>query len=425
MNPKDYGYWIGFRRVESKNIPQGWKYSQLREVANFRAGGSLKLTMSDYVPEGIDAYSAEGLNGKTNIQEFTGPAVIVSSIGARCGKCFYVPGAFTTLANIQVVFTNSSDLNAKFLWNVINRESFWDRYATAQPFIRPSEIKKSWIPIPPPDEQAAITSVLDGVDVAIDGALMAISKAKELKRALLQDFFYSALGVTAYADRPTKKLPMGWSLVSTDQLLASEPKNGVSPKASSQPPGIPTFSIAAIREGRVDLSSQENLKYAEVSEKIADKFRLAEGDVLITRGNANPELVGKAGRVSEFPEGCIYPDITKRVVFRKDGDNVVTPEYAVLAWNHPVIHNQVLRRAKTSNGTLKINNRDVKQIVMPVPPPGAQEQIVSITNAVESKIDAMSSKVRALERLKMSLMHDLLTGTMRVDPKLFKELNES
>ncbi len=220
MNPKDYGYWIGFRRVESKNIPQGWKYSQLREVANFRAGGSLKLTMSDYVPEGIDAYSAEGLNGKTNIQEFTGPAVIVSSIGARCGKCFYVPGAFTTLANIQVVFTNSSDLNAKFLWNVINRESFWDRYATAQPFIRPSEIKKSWIPIPPPDEQAAITSVLDGVDVAIDGALMAISKAKELKRALLQDFFYSALGVTAYADRPTKKLPMGWSLVSTDQLLA-------------------------------------------------------------------------------------------------------------------------------------------------------------------------------------------------------------
>lgn len=281
------------------------------------------------------------------------------------------------------------------------------------------------LPVPPTDEQDAIARVLNAVDAAIGRALAAVADAKGLKKALVQEFFYSALGVTAYADRPTRRLPTGWMLTPTENLLAAEPKNGVSPKTSSQPPGVATFSIAAIRDGRIDLTTRENLKYADVHEKVADKFRLAEGDVLIVRGNANTELVGKAGRVAEFPEGCIYPDITKRVVFHKVGDNVVTPEYAVLTWNHPVVHNQVLRRAKTSNGTLKINNRDVRQIVMPVPPPTEQERIVAITNAVESKIDAISLKVKALEQLKISLMHDLLTGTMRVDPKLFKELKES
>lgn len=278
------------------------------------------------------------------------------------------------------------------------------------------------LPVPLPDEQAAIARILDEVDGAIKRAREAVDNVKDLRRAVIQDFFYSALGVTAYADRPTRKLPAGWSLLLTESLLATDPKNGVSPKASAQPPGVPTFSIAAIRDGRVDLTTAANLKYAEVSNKVAEKFQLTTGDVLIVRGNANADLVGKAGRVSDFPEGCIYPDITKRVAFRVDGENTVTPEYAVLAWNHPIVHNQILRRAKTSNGTLKINNRDVKQIIMPVPSPKEQETIVSLVAAAESKIDAMNNKLKALEQLKRSLMHDLLTGTVRVDPTMIAKV---
>ena len=97
------------------------------------------------------------------------------------------------------------------------------------------------------------------------------------------------------------------------------------------------------------------------------------------------------------------------------------PELAVLAWNHPIVHNQVLRRAKTSNGTLKINNRDVKQIVMPVPPVTEQEKIVEVAAVADAKVSALANKLKALDQLKKSLMHDLLTGTVRVNPALFKE----
>jgi len=268
------------------------------------------------------------------------------------------------------------------------------------------------------DEQAAIAHVMDAMDAAIDRAQAAVAEVWKLQRAVVQEFFYSALGVTAYADHPAQKLPEGWKLTPTETLLAEDPKNGISPQASAQPPGTPTFSIAAVRDGKVDLSNASNLKYVKISERVANKFKVRTGDVLVVRGNANPDLVGKAGRVDDFPAGCIYPDITKRIVFRSEGDETVLPEYVVIAWNHPIIHNQVLRRAKTSNGTLKINNRDVRQIVMPVPPTADQQRIVDLVAAVERKAGALQRKLDVLERLKKSLMHDLLSGSVRVDPKL-------
>jgi type I restriction enzyme S subunit len=265
-----------------------------------------------------------------------------------------------------------------------------------------------------PVEQAIIAGILDAVDTALDRTRAAVERTRELKRACLQRFFYDALGETAYADRPRKRLPRGWTLLPTQRVLAEDPKNGLSPQASAQPPGIPTFSIAAIRNGRVDLETREHLKYANIGERFAEHYRIRRGDVLIVRGNANPDLVGTAGMVERFPKGCIYPEITMRLTFRSECDPMVIPGFAVLAWNHAVVHNQVLRRAKTSNGTLKINSRDVSQIVMPVPPEQEQAEICSIIRAADASIDALSAVGRAQQELKKSLMHALLTGRVRV-----------
>ena len=280
----------------------------------------------------------------------------------------------------------------------------------------PEEVftKRLLVPIPDPDEQAAIARILDAAEMALERTRAAVERAREVKRACLGDFFYEALGDVAYADRPKQALPRGWTLVPTRRLLAEDPKNGWSPESSTQPPGIPSFSIAAIRDGRVNLEGREHLKYARVEEKLAERYRVRRGDVLIVRGNASPDLVGMAGMVNDFPDGCIYPDIAMRVAFRTIGEPRVRSAFAVLAWNHPIVHNQVLRRAKTSNGTLKINSRDVNQIVVPVPPDEKQAEICGTIETVDRLIDALTAVGRAQQELKKSLMHDLLTGRVRV-----------
>jgi restriction endonuclease S subunit len=96
-----------------------------------------------------------------------------------------------------------------------------------------------------------------------------------------------------------------------------------------------------------------------------------------------------------------------------------------MIWNHSVVHNQILRRAKTSNGTLKINTRDVKQIVLPVAPKNEQKKITRLIQAIQQKVLALSGIQNAYETLKKSLMHDLLTGKVRTLPAHTKARSEN
>lgn len=417
--------------------PNGWRVVTLGELANVVGGGTPCRNEGRFWQGGTIPWATPTdltANGSKYISQ---TAESITSAGLDSSAATLLPAGavlFTSRATIGAkaiakvpIATNQGF--ASFIPREADRDFLYYLLEILTPIIKrlgagttfdevsKRDVRKVYCAVPiEKDEQAAIARILDAVDTAIERARSTIESTKELGRSMVQEFFYSALGVTAYADRPEKKLPYDWSLMPTESLLEGEPKNGVSPKASTQPPGTPTFSIAAVRDGRVDLANTGNLKYVEVSLKVAEKFQVHKGDILIVRGNANPDLVGKAGVVNEYPEGCIYPDITKRVIFRKDGEKTVMPDFAVLAWNHPIVHNQVLRRAKTSNGTLKINNRDVKQVVMPVPPSKEQQKVVNMVAAVDAKADALLAKLNALETLKKSLQHDLLTGAIRVDP---------
>jgi type I restriction enzyme, S subunit len=418
-------------------IPEGWKEYSLGEVVKIIGGGTPDRTQSAYWRDG-DIPWITPTDLTANFSKYISQgAEHISELGLRHSNATLVPigsiifstrGTVGNMAIARVPVTNnqpcealvprSEEFSSEFIYYLLHFGlSAFHRLAGGTTFgsITRREIARVRFAFPPPEEQAAIVRILNAVDTAIDQAREAVESAHKMKASVVQEFFFRALGETAYADRPRRELPTGWALVPTETLLESEPKNGISPKASSQPPGCPTFSIAAIRHGKVDLGNKEHLKYAQLPEKLAKAYRVKQGNVLIVRGNANPDLIGKAAMVDYYPESCIYPDITKRVVFRQNGERTVTPHFAVLAWNHSIVHNQVLRRAKTSNGTLKINNRDVKQIVMPVPTAQEQTTLVKLTSALDHKIYRLSNVANVYEQLKRSLMHDLLTGKVRVN----------
>lgn len=402
----------GCQIFHAADLPEGWDCEPLKERLELAYGQGLRE--EDRRAGGVDVYGSNGKVGEHNVALVNGPGILVGRKGT-VGAVHFATRPFWPIDTVYYVVPQAGDelsylhhLLEYLPLDVLNA-------ATGVPGLSRRDAYALRGSFPPPEEQVVIARILDTVDTAIERMREAVESARQMKAAVVQEFFFRALGETAYADGPTRELPAGWALVPTETLFESEPKNGVSPKASSQPPGLPTFSIAAIRHGKVDLGNKEHLKYAQLPEKVAKACRVNRGDVLIVRGNANPDLVGKAGMIDHYPDGCIYPDITKRVVFRKEGERTITPPFAVLAWNHSIVHNQVLRRAKTSNGTLKINNRDVKQIIMPVPPPQEQTAIVNLAEALDRKIDGLSDVADAYEQLKRSLMHDLLTGKVRVN----------
>ena len=402
----------GCQIFDSRTAPDGWACVPLGERIELAYGRGLRE--EDREPGDIDVYGSNGVVGSHTRALVSGPGILVGRKGT-VGAIHYASDPFWPIDTVYYVAPRRGD-NLRFLHHLLNYLPLkFMNAATGVPGLSRRDAYSLLGVFPRVEEQAAIARILDAVDTSLKRTREAVEQTQQLKKALLDQFLYEALGETMYADRPRRELPDRWTLVSTEHLLASDPKNGMSPPTSSRPPGVPTFSIGAIRHGRVNLNDKDHLKYAKLSDTdTSSRFRVRRGDILIVRGNANPDLVGRAGVINEFPRDCFYPDIAKRVTFGTNCSPRILPTFAVLVWNHSTVHNQVLRRAKTSNGTLKINNRDVKQIVLPVPPENDQVRIAAITVAIEEKCDALMVVNASLEQLKKSLMHDLFTGKVRV-----------
>jgi len=120
--------------------------------------------------------------------------------------------------------------------------------------------------------------------------------------------------------------------------------------------------------------------------------------------------MGKCGIVEEAPEGCIYPDILMRVRLKND----LLPSLFVNIWNSDVVHDQLLDRATTTNGTFKINGESVRSILLPVPGGDEQRNLANALVALDKTHRANTARLDGLVAVKTALMSVLLTGEVRV-----------
>jgi type I restriction enzyme M protein len=142
-------------KIESK-----WDIVKLSDVAHIDWGNT-DLTKTIYKENGqYDVYSASGLDGKTDFYEQEGNAIILSAIGARCGKCFFTKEKWTAIKN-TIIIKNKENILLKYLFQYVNNENYWEKSGTAQPFITLSTANEQKIPLPPLDIQHKIVSEID------------------------------------------------------------------------------------------------------------------------------------------------------------------------------------------------------------------------------------------------------------------------
>jgi len=148
---------------------------------------------------------------------------------------------------------------------------------------------------PPLGEQRKIAAILDSVDDAIGKTKTVAQLLSTVKKQLSQDIFARGFPGRHAAIRTTEvgQMTAGWDLIPLQELIRSGPSNGRSPKAATKKGGIPTFSIAAVRNGSVSVS--DNLKFADALPSEVAAFMVQKGDILIVRGNASPDLLGRCG----------------------------------------------------------------------------------------------------------------------------------
>ena len=350
--------------------------------------------MADYQPVGTPAYTAEGQNGFVSVTEFDSKAVIVSSIGALCGESFYTDGPFTTLANIQVIFGDEQKVSNYLLWNLLNDRAYWAPYQTAQPFIRPSDIQKSWIPLPATrDEQTRIAETLKAADDHIRALEEQIRKADRVKKALLQAF------------PPSPRHGAGTPLHRVADITSGFTKGR--DLAGHDTVEVAYLTVVNVLEGRVDIS---DLSTADVKLHEVEHYGLREGDILMTEGGDRD----KVGR------GSIWLGQIPRVVCQNHIFRVRLNTDEVLPWfMHYLLQTYSAKRyfatrAKQSSNLCSINSREYRLFELPRMTAKQQEPWVERLRAADDMIAAAENQVTAGRRVKQSLLQNLLTGKIRL-----------
>lgn len=182
-------------------------------------------------------------------------------------------------------------------------------------------------------------------------------------------------------------LPVGWRAVRLADVLSGPLVNGRSLRPRED--GFPMLRLAALRAVTVDFSQSKGGDWNGDDRALL----LAErGDLLVGRVNGSLSLVGEGALVEEPPTPTAFPDTMIRVRVR---DSVIDPRYLAHLWNSSVMRRQIEARARRGSAAIyQINQRDLTDVLIPLPDPAEQRRIVSLLEDALARIDATTIRTR-------------------------------
>lgn len=248
------------------------------------------------------------------------------------------------------------------------------------------------IALPPRDEQAAIARILDAVDTALERTRGAVERARELQRGILED---------AFENLRAPRLQL--------REFTTDVRYGTSKASSERGWGNPVLRIPNVIADRLLL---DDLAFVELPKWDVERLQLRDGDLLLVRTNGNPAYVGRSV-VFRVPDARTWVYASYLICVRLKAG--LLPEFVNIYLGLERGRRELLRRVTTSAGNHNINSNSIRLLRLPVPAnEDDQTRIVALARALRKQVDTLSGKAQALETLKKSLMHDLLTGRVRV-----------
>lgn len=146
--------------------------------------------------------------------------------------------------------------------------------------------------------------------------------------------------------------------------FSSEPQNGLYKPQSSYKrdgTGTPIVRIDSFKSGGAPQWAL--LKHLECAKGEISTYRLHAGDLLINRVNSLPHL-GKVAYIDQNIPDMVFESNLMRFSI---GNNA-NPRYAAYALSRDNVHAQIEQKAKLAVHQASINQTDVSQLLIPVPP---------------------------------------------------------
>lgn len=152
--------------------------------------GDTNTTKKSYVDNGYTAFSATGPDGYLNKYDFDTYGVVLSAIGAECGKCFLAEGKWSAIKNTITLIPKEIDESyMKIIFEIINNKSYWPSNGGAQPFISQAAARKSKVPLLTRNQILSRYETLSALNNGLYDSKSNIIASQSLQKSLINQVF--------------------------------------------------------------------------------------------------------------------------------------------------------------------------------------------------------------------------------------------
>ena len=186
--------------------PADWHRAKIGDIADVNWGDT-NVTKKSYVPSGYVAYSATGPDGYLPYYDFNRTGIVVSAIGAQCGRSWLAKGKWSCIKNTLRFWSVNPEVDTEFLYWATRNPSTWPKRGSAQPFISQGDARAVEIAYPPLPEQRAIARVLGALDDRIELNRRMNETLEAMAQALFKSWFVDFDPVVVNALRAGNPIP--------------------------------------------------------------------------------------------------------------------------------------------------------------------------------------------------------------------------
>ena len=280
--------------------------------------------------------------------------------------------------------------------------------------------------LPPVPEQMGIAQIAGVLDTTIRQTEAIIEKLRQVKQGLLHDLLTRGIDENGEVRSPQsqsphlyKESPLGWI---PREWRADVLRNALAGIDGGWSPECLEITPPAGHWGVLKLSAITSGRYVPSESKtLPDTLRpdpsveVREGDVLLARANGVAELVATTVFVDATPDRLMLSDKTLRL---RPLSGTLSPRFLAILMAFDLTRRQIRGMLNGSSGQQNISQRQIRNLVVALPPLVEQTVIESRLVSVENRIDAEVHAAGKLRCAKAGLMDDLLTGRVRVTPLL-------
>ncbi len=406
----------GYKKTEVGVIPDDWDLKTIDDVVFINPESLNNATNKELLINYIDIESVK--TGKIlGTKDYTfGEApsrarrivkfddVIVSTVRPN------LKAVATVKENIEnlvcstgfAVLRNKDNLCSKFLYQYALSDIFTSQLVNKTvgsnyPAVNTSDIKGTYIIVPPLKEQEKIAEILSTVDSQIDDTEKLIEKSNELKKGLMKKLLTKGIGHSEFKKTEVGEIPASWEVKKfkdvskINQGLQIAIEERFKEKSDNR---LPYITIQYIN----DKNNKDNEFYIE---NASESVICTEDEILMTR-------TGNTGQVVTNEHGVFHNNFFKIDFDRK----VLDKDYLVYYLKSRAIQSLIMRYAGTTT-IPDLKHSDFYRIPVVLPSIYEQKSMSKILTTLDKEINEYKIKKEKLEELKKGLMQQLLTGSKR------------